>query len=142
MEGRFYLMTNPNITIAFPFAVGNGGNVKTVTSEESKHALRVRSVLGTLKGERVMRPTFGSDISKRVFDNHKEISNAISEDVRLAFAQWLYGLNLIDVSVGPLELDGTVQVQVKYAPPTGEEIATTVGIVAVAGNAISREVLL
>jgi phage baseplate assembly protein W len=135
-------MATPNVTISFPFAIGNGGNVKTISSEESTNALRVRSVIGTLKGERVMRPTFGSDVSKRVFESYKELSSAIAEDVRLAFAQWLYGLSLIDVVVGALEFDGTIQVHIKYTAPTGDEISTTVGLVAVAGNAISREVLL
>lgn len=62
--------------ISFPFRIGNkGGVVLSSTSRyEVPHIIEsIIQILGTVKKERVMEMTFGSDVMSRLFDPNDEI---------------------------------------------------------------------
>ena len=74
--------------IAFPFQANARGDVAlsigVVDIEQS-----IRVILGTMPGERVMRPTFGCRAWELVFDpNHAATHALMTEYVREALTMW------------------------------------------------------
>jgi phage baseplate assembly protein W len=133
-------MAKANKMIAFPFAIDSSGNVNFVSDYAGMQSARVRSALGTLKGERVMRPNFGSGVAHRVFSSGADFRTGIESDIRKVFADWLTNLTLKEIQIGQVELNGSVQVNVTYTTPLDEVLTTTAGVIAVNGDATIREV--
>ena len=73
---------------SFPVETDERGDLKL--SEADKDIREsIRIILGTAKGERLMRPEFGCDIHKHVFSAATPATqNLIESSVREALAQW------------------------------------------------------
>lgn len=121
-------------TIALPFSIDPYGKV-TSTSEQSKiWADRVRSVVGTTVKERVMRPTFGSDIAYGVFDTQTAADEIIKSNVAQVFSTQLPLLKLGTVTTSYDEYTGTLNTTITYSLPNDQVVTTNIGIVTVSGN--------
>ncbi|WP_010183109.1 GPW/gp25 family protein [Sphingomonas sp. PAMC 26605] len=101
---------------AYPFRLLPGsGRVDTVAYDDDVRQ-SIRIILGTAKGERVMRPDFGCGIHDRVF---AAISSAtieqIKRDVAAALRRYEARIDVlaIDVDTGPL-LYGRLDVTIAY----------------------------
>lgn len=71
--------------ISFPFRFVNG---RVAISNGVQHVKEsVMQILGTAKGEYLMRPTFGSDLFRRVFQSTNVVALA-EGDVREALRIW------------------------------------------------------
>jgi phage baseplate assembly protein W len=101
------------VQIDYPFAVGGDGRTAVTTDDEHVRDL-IEQVLFTMPGERVNRPTFGSEVSKLVFGpNSQAAAPAVQLAVQGALLQWLGELVLVqavDVDV----VDSTLTVTVRY----------------------------
>lgn len=128
--------------IAFPFAIDSSGNVNFVSSETSRNSIRVKSALGTIRGERVMRPEFGSELAKLAFQNEGSLNKSVESYVKNAFMNWLPDLTVKAVEVGNLSFDGSIQVNVTYTTPLKDSVTTTAGVVVLSNNNPSNEVTL
>lgn len=74
--------------IAFPIKVNEIGNIHMSYYEKSI-AESIRMILGTSKGERVMRPDFGCDINDLVFaPNNSNTHNLITFHIEEALVKW------------------------------------------------------
>ena len=125
-------MAQREVTIALPFAINAYGRVNTTTERSKIWQDRVRSVIGTYLGERVMRPDFGSDVTDNVFESAEEAQTLIQTNIREAFAANLPSLTLTDVIVNYDENSGILEAEVIYSLPdarTEEVESTTIGIV-------------
>ena len=134
------MANNTEVAIAMPFALDNYGNVRKTYDQTKIWADRVRSVIGTLRGERVMRPTFGSSIPTHVFDTDAVAVENISREVRAAFASHLPRLSLSEVNVSFDDSTATVNIEVIYDLPNQTQVTTNVGIAYIAGNKLISEV--
>ncbi len=63
---------------AFPIGINNTGNIKMSFFEQSI-AEAIRIILGTSKGERVMRPDFGCEINDLHLNARKALSDYCSQ---------------------------------------------------------------
>ena len=83
-------------------SLGANGNVvfdSTYTSIEQEFA-KLKTLLLTRKGERVMLPTFGTDLLKIIFQpNTSEIKQDIVDYITDPINQWLPEIELINVDV-------------------------------------------
>lgn len=82
---------------SFPVAIDMGGQIRMSEYEEDiKEAIRI--ILGTAKGERVMRPDFGCGIHDLVF---APINNTtvmlVEKDVQDTLTQWESRIELLKV---------------------------------------------
>ena len=82
---------------SFPVAIDLGGQIRMSEYEEDiKEAIRI--ILGTAKGERVMRPDFGCGIHDLVF---APINNTtvmlVEKDVQDTLTQWESRIELLKV---------------------------------------------
>ena len=104
--------------ISLPFRIDGYGRV-TATSDPSKiWADRVRSVLMTSFGERVMRPYFGSTVADEVYDILDEVPELVFAAVSQAFSDFLPRLTFNDVVVVQEdEQNGTLSLEISYTLP-------------------------
>ena len=128
--------------ISLPFSVDSYGGVAS-TSEQSKiWADKVRSVLGTMLRERVMRPDFGTVIPYSLFNGETSAVDEVRSEVSKAFGAQLTLLTLDKTNITFDEYTNVMSVEVVYALPNNEVVSTVVGLVLVDGaNPLYQELL-
>ena len=90
----------------FPIKLDGKGKIARAEYEESVRQ-SIRIILGTAKGERVMRPEFGCGIYDLVFEvNSPTTAARVSHAVRDALLFFEPRIDVIDVGVRPAD-DGT-----------------------------------
>ena len=99
----------------FPIAIDRG-NAVAVAYYEEKIRQSVMIILGTAKGERVMRPDFGCDIHDRTFDViDAGILTLIRSDIREALVLWEPRIEVLDVTPETSYLsEGRIDIRVTY----------------------------
>lgn len=88
--------------IKYPFT--DDGTEKYMFDVNAKKAEQAKSevmhLLLTPKGERIMKPDFGTDLMKYVFDqNDKATWSNVETEIRSAATRWLKGINITSVEV-------------------------------------------
>ena len=73
--------------ISLPFSIDSYGGVATTTDQSKIWADKVRSVLGTMLRERVMRPDFGTVIPYSLFNGETSAVDEIRGEVSKAFGE-------------------------------------------------------
>ena len=109
--------------ISLPFQFDASGAVSFTSDEKKIWQDRVVLMLMTRLGERVMRPTFGSEIQNSLFENEEAAATAIKKTVTAAFSRWLPQLQLLKVEAYSDKTDGYLIVEVfyKYNPRQNEQ---------------------
>ena len=86
----------------FPIGRDDGGQVKLAPDGEEGVRQSIWMILGTSRGERVMRPDFGCGIHDMVFGvNNAATANAVAGAVRDALAVWEPRIDVLDVYAVP-----------------------------------------
>jgi len=101
------------LSLPFHFDSASGG-LATTTDPAKLWQDRVIVAVMTNLGERVMRPTFGSDAPKTVGHNLSDAVSIISQSVTVAFSRWLTDLDLLEVTGFTDSVDGYLVIQIKY----------------------------
>lgn len=105
-----------NVAITLPFTIGPNGIRKT--EDYSKiWKDRVYAVVLTSFNERVMTPTFGTQVKASLFENVEDAVDSIRQSVQLGFSKWLSALTLNSVlgSLDPNE--GNLNIEILYSIP-------------------------
>ena len=100
--------------IALPFSFNSAGELSYTNDEKKIIQDQVVLTVMTKFGERVMRPNFGSDVQKALFENIEESTETIKSSVATCFATWLPNLELIDVNPTIDTDNGVIDIQVEY----------------------------
>jgi phage baseplate assembly protein W len=99
---------------AFPVAAAPSGDVGMAEHEEDVHQA-VRIVLATNYGERPMRPSFGADLRRFVFEPVSTTTFAlVRQRVEDALVQWEPRIDVRDVRVSPSSTRNELLIQVDY----------------------------
>jgi uncharacterized protein len=86
----------------FPIDVDKDGQVELTPDGEEGVRQSIWMILGTSRGERVMRPDFGCGIHDLVFGvNNAATANAVAGAVRDALAAWEPRIDVLDVYAVP-----------------------------------------
>lgn len=76
----------------------NEGRAATLSSPAEVAAQRLRVLVMTILGERVMRPTYGSNANFMVFEPDDEISQAeLLNGIKVAIDTWEPGIDVQDI---------------------------------------------
>lgn len=87
----------------FPVAVANGRMVASEGEEKIRESILI--ILGTSKGERVMRPEFGCSINDLVFEvNNTATTTLVAYHVEEALLKWEPRIEVLNVFVSPDEV--------------------------------------
>jgi phage baseplate assembly protein W len=105
-----------NVAITLPFTIGPNGVNKT--EDYSKiWKDRVYGVVLTSFNERVMAPTFGTQVKSSLFENIDDAMAAIRQSIQIGFSKWLSTLTLNSV-IGSLDAnEGNLNIEVLYSIP-------------------------
>lgn len=100
---------------SFPVATDNQGNIRMETGADNIEK-SVRMILGTAKGERVMRPEFGCEIHDLVFSSlSPNTLNRIEDSVRTALVRWEPRIAVEAVDAAPDQSEpGKVRIEIEY----------------------------
>jgi uncharacterized protein len=99
---------------SFPVELDGGGGVTTAQYEESVDQA-IWIILGTAKGERLMRPDFGCGIYDLVFGmNSASTSGKIAQEVREALLAHEPRIDVRDVRVEPRDGGQTLLIHLEY----------------------------
>jgi uncharacterized protein len=86
----------------FPIGLDEDGQVELTPDGEEGVRQSIWMILGTSRGERVMRPDFGCGIHDLVFGvNNAATANAVAGAVRDALAAWEPRIDVLDVYAVP-----------------------------------------
>lgn len=99
----------------FPVSVDSAGEIELV-EREADIAESIRIVLGTAKGERVMRPDFGCGIHDFAFATANATTLTLMEtSVERALARWEPRIEVQNVEASAKELDdGRLPIRIDY----------------------------
>jgi len=100
--------------ISLPFSFNSLGEVAYTTDEKKIIQDQVLLTVMTKFGERVMRPNFGSDVNRSLFENIEESTETIRSSVATCFATWLPGLELLNVNPIVDTDNGLIEVEIEY----------------------------
>ena len=130
-------MPTKETAVSLPFSINPYGRVGTTIERTKIWQDRVRSVIGTYLGERVMRPNFGADVVDAVFENSGEAELIVKNEATKAFERYLPTLSLVEVLPHYDEATGILEVEIVYSLPESriEDVtSTTIGLVRIAGT--------
>lgn len=114
----------PSTVISLPFSFNEFGQLNTTSDIRKIWQDRVMLVLLTRFGERVMRGNFGSRIGEAAFKNEGEAIEIITTTIKSAFTAWLSDLDFISIDPKFDRNTSTLEVDVYYRLPSGEETKT------------------
>ena len=110
---------NGNVT---GFGPGLGGTTPFVTVYTVDNQIfdKLKNLLLTRLGERVLQPTFGTDLFKILFEvNSQDLQQQINEYIQPAVAYWLPEINLTNIIVKTIEDDPTmihtIEITIEYS---------------------------
>jgi len=114
--------------VSLPFRFNELGQVASTRNRAEQIANNLATIILTIPGERVMRPTYGSETKMRVFEANDELTRAaISADLRKAFARWEPEARIEDIRYsGPEEIqdeieEGSLFIEVDFSLVDSEE---------------------
>jgi phage baseplate assembly protein W len=128
--------------ISLPFSIDDFGGFSSTTSQSKIWADRVRSAVGTLLAERVIRPTYGTEIPEGLFDSIESASGRIEPIVEDVFNTYLSPLELEEVQVTLDDLNGTFYIDVLYLLPNKEQTSVSIGLATISQDTPIIEELL
>jgi phage baseplate assembly protein W len=105
-----------NVAITLPFTIGPNGVRKT--EDYSKiWKDRVYGVVLTSLEERIMSPTFGTQVKSYLFETADEAIDRCRQSIQIGFSKWLSALTLNSVT-GVLDPDeGNLNIKILYSIP-------------------------
>jgi len=84
----------------FPVTIDNGMIVSAEADDSIRESILI--ILGTAKGERVMRPDFGCGINELVFaPNNSATATLVNHYVKEALIEWEPRIEVLNVSATP-----------------------------------------
>lgn len=112
--------------ISLPFRVDGYGRVAATSDPSRVWADRVRTVVSTNPGERVMRPTFGCPMPESLFDAISTVPEVVESDVQRAFDEWLPAVAFEGLDVNyEADQNGEIEVVLSYTVPTIHQNSST-----------------
>ena len=125
--------------LSLPFTVTSYGTVMSTTEQAKIWSDRVRAVIGTNIGERIMNPDFGTLVPEAFMQTTDDAENTIKTEVERAFATELPQLKFSSVTSSFDEYSTTLNVNITYGLPNAEEATTNIGIVTIPANLPSKQ---
>jgi phage baseplate assembly protein W len=111
---------------AFPVETDSRGDIE-VSEAEADIRESIRIILGTAKGERLMRPDFGCDIHDHVFSAVTPATlNLIESSVREALVRWEPRIDVESIDADTDENPNEVLIEIEYRVRTTNSLSNMV----------------
>lgn len=113
-------------TISYPFRISPQGKVADTTDYTKIWVDRVRSVINTEIGDRVMRPTFGVDTTSAILNVGTPAESDLTSNIADAFTRLLPSVHLVSVTPNMDDYNQALDVEVVFTCPDMTTTSTTV----------------
>src|SRR5258708_30164605 len=80
-----------------PFALSVGGQLAITMDPTVQAQQHVNALISTTPGERVMKPTYGVDLTGHIFGPGYDLSAHVITEVQQAFALWEPKIQLLNI---------------------------------------------
>lgn len=117
--------------IQLPFTVTGNGKVADTTDPAKVWAYRVKALIGSAVGERILRPKYGLDLIDVAFNAQSIAEEVINREVEAAFAAYLPDLTLDSIELQFDADNATLNVDIGYILPNNVPSNITVGVVTI-----------
>ena len=117
--------------LSLPFTVTSYGTVMSTTEQAKIWSDRVRAVIGTNLGERIMDPEFGTLVPEAFMQTTDDAESLIKTEVERAFATELTQLTFSSVTTTFDEYTNNLNVSITYSLPNSEETTVSIGTIAI-----------
>jgi phage baseplate assembly protein W len=130
------------VALKLPLSLDLAGNLVLANTQEQIWADRVRIALGTRIGERVMRPTYGTQIGESLFDTVSATTDIVKKEVGRVFHEQFPLLEVTNTDVTFNEFTNELTINIIYLLPNKQESTTQVGVVTISDTNAPFEELL
>lgn len=121
--------------LSWPLAINNSGGFVFTENPSAQVKNRLRSALGTSRGERVMNSAYGSTLTTAVFQNlDDETENEIITNIQETAARFVPEVRILDVDVQQNRDMAQIDCLVRYLLNNGEEGSVTTFVPLQNGN--------
>lgn len=127
-------ISNDEVAISLPFSLDGSGNIISTNNQDKIWGDRVRAVIGTVLGERVMRPDFGTRVAFSSFETQSGAEDIIRLEIERAFILQLPLLNYVNAEFNFNAAESLVMCNLLYELPNRKQATTRVGVVVVSEN--------
>jgi phage baseplate assembly protein W len=105
-------------SISLPFIFDSAGMVNHTSDLQKIWQDRIAMVVMTKLNERLMRPSFGSEVPAVAFENMDTAQTLARQAISTAFSRWLPALTLIDVvfTTDPVDFYLVADIRYRYGP--------------------------
>ena len=110
--------------ISLPFRLDSFGNVATSTDLPKIWGDKVKTVVSTALGERLMRSDFGCSLPNNLFEIAVDAPGFADGQIQAAFTAWLPEVDFVRTDLEETEL-GTVSLNVVYRIPKFDQTNST-----------------
>ena len=115
--------------IALPFSFDAFGGVASATNQEKIWADRLRSAIGTVVGERLMRSKYGTEIPRNSFATVTDMEGLVVSEIERVFTDQFTALTLTEVTPIFDPKTSTINVTVLYNLPNRDQASVSIGLV-------------
>ena len=105
---------NTPIGIGFPLVMGTHKQNFTTTSQVHDN---LRNLILTIKGERPMLPTFGSDLYLLLFEQmyQDQLANSARQAIKSSVTEWMPFVDILGVKVTSDNDNNKVLIEIEYS---------------------------
>jgi len=103
--------------ISYPFTFDPFGVVFTTEDQTKIYQDRILTLLSTAVGERPMRPTYGTNVAKAMFENQTDAVTAVDAAIRSAIETWIPEVTIEAINISSFDPNGAVGVEVNVSLP-------------------------
>ena len=115
-----------DVSLSLPFGLTSYGSIAVSYSDSGVWDSRVKIAVLTAKGERLMAPSYGTNIPNATFESVYDVETSLKENIEESFNLYLEDLELLETNVVVDEESASVSVDIVYKTPTGETLTTVV----------------
>ena len=114
------------IGISLPLDHGNQGFFEKTKTTLQQTRSNIKNLLLTIKGERLGNPTFGSDLTRILFDQDDgSLGDRIEETIRSSVSEWLPYVNIKSIKTTSDERNpNLLNVRLQFTIDVDQNIAT------------------
>lgn len=108
--------------IAYPFKIIENGKVLATNDISKIYLDRALTLVSTLVRQRFMRPAYGVDLGKGMYENSNSYTDGLESAIRSAMSIWLPELNMVEISISDVDESGNVSVTLILSLPNETNI--------------------
>lgn len=125
------LIMSYETAISLPMRLDSYGSIATTIDPRKIYSDRVTSTIGTMLGERVNRPAFGTRVARQWMTNLYGIESSIESEIQTAFIEFLPLLTLLETTFEDDSANGVLKVIITYSLPNDEENTAVIALVGI-----------